>query len=123
MKNESSELSTAGKVIRLGALLLLAGIAGTLYFCFGFGTAVNAYPGTDVNNFGLLDDRLIGVLASLATALGGLLIILFASLISKLDRPIQITVTPEPAKTDSTPQTNDPLVEKQIARFKAAREK
>lgn len=66
--------SNAGMAIGFGVLLLLSGIISTLCFCFHFNTLA---PGTDIENVGLLNDRLIGVLCSLATAMAGLLIILF----------------------------------------------
>jgi len=68
----------AGMVVFLGVLIMLAGIISTLYFCFGFDTGISTFNG-DVSNLGLLEDRLVGVLSSLATALGGLLIILFTA--------------------------------------------
>lgn len=74
----------------LGWFLIWAGIAGTLYFSFGFSTTL---PGSGVVNLDLQQDRLFGFLDSQVNFLVGVLIVLFAGLALK----VQVVPAPAPA--------------------------
>lgn len=65
----------------LGTLLLIAGIALTLYFIFGFKTTVETDPvpelslmSSNVNNIGLVGDRIVGVICGATTMIIGTVI-------------------------------------------------
>lgn len=71
----------------LGTFLIVAGVAGSLYFAFVFSAA----PG-GVLNLDLQQDRLFGFLDAQVNFLAGILILLFVNLSLK----IQVLPTPAP---------------------------
>ncbi len=85
MSTQTSELTGTQKVKILGGLMITVGIAGALFFFFGFYAAVSS-PVGDVSNVSLMEDRLLGFMASLALFLAGLLLVLALWIGSKLDR-------------------------------------
>ena len=57
------------------ALLIIVGVAGTVFFSFFFDVSVQTGDGVAVVNLGLSNDRLVGVIASAGVALAGIILL------------------------------------------------
>jgi hypothetical protein len=75
---EKSTESTTKNAQTFGFVLFVGGLVATIYFLEFFDTTVSTEFGA-VNNIGLLQDRQIGIIASVAALAVGIILVVFAS--------------------------------------------
>lgn len=77
-RSEQSTESTTKNAQSFGFVLFVGGLIATIYFLEFFDTTVSTAFGA-VNNIGLLQDRQIGIIASVAALAIGIILVVFAS--------------------------------------------